>query len=157
MLRSCIGKELLEINRVQFYFNDIEQCDGDGDLEFLFADNSYLSLTGSGDAESILAKNDSVIVPETFEVADYRVCSWQKHNLNEENRWNKLIGQKIIYIDIIKIWKELIIGCIIQFEIDNVIFYETESNTNRFIINEIPKWIDNNPEIVIERYEKNEC
>ena len=74
-IRSCIGKTVSDIARVQCYFNDHEDEDGFGDLEIKFSDDSYLTLLGIGDAESIKAVNRKAKIPEPFNVADNDVCS----------------------------------------------------------------------------------
>jgi hypothetical protein len=157
-LLNCFKKTILDVNRVQSYFNDEENIDGHGDLEFIFEDNSYLTLSGVGDAESIRATNDKAIVHEPLEVSDQDICSWQKHNMKIETLWNKLIGQKVQRIEII--WNnygnnKCLKGCIIHLDIDIIQFYETESDTNHFYINESLEWINSN--IQLERIEINEC
>ena len=65
-INNCFGKIVSDITRVQSYFNNEEDTDGFGDLEFKFMDNSYLTLTGLGDAESIVAYNDKIKIPKPY-------------------------------------------------------------------------------------------
>ena len=143
-LINCLGKTVLDVSRVQYYFDEKEYIDGFGDLEFTFTDNTHLSISGVGDAETIKALNDKLVVPEPFNVTDINVASWRRLDLKREIAWNKLIGQKIQYIEIIWKWDKYIKGCIIYLNIDFLIFYETESDTNKCHINERPSWLDIN-------------
>ena len=140
-IKDCIGKTVLDIFRIQSYFNDKEDTDGFGDLEISFNDNSNLTLTGVGDAESIRADNKKADVPEPFKVTDHDVCSWERIDLKKIEEWKKLIGQTLqtaeVEWNIYENQDDRLIGCILRFETDFITFYETGSDANKFFVNEL--------------------
>lgn len=138
-IKNCIGKTVLDISRVQSYFNDIEDSDGFGDLEFHFTDNSFLTLTGIGDAESIKATNEKAHIPEIFNVTDKDFCSWKRLNLKSDTNWNSIIEQTLNSAEIEwKINNDLdnrIGACVLHFDSDFITFFEKGSDNNKFYIN----------------------
>lgn len=138
-IKNCIGKTVLDISRVQSYFNDIEDSDGFGDLEFHFTDNSFLTLTGIGDAESIKATNGKANIPETFNVTNNDVCSWKRLNLKSDTNWNRIIAQTLnsaeIEWNINNAGDNRIGACVLQLDSDFITFFETGSDNNKFYIN----------------------
>jgi hypothetical protein len=83
-IKNCIGKRVSDVARIQYYFNDQEDSDGFGNLEITFADNSFLTLKGVGDAESIMADNKKGEVYETFNVTDKDIISWRRLDLKND-------------------------------------------------------------------------
>lgn len=157
-ITNCISKTVSDVARVQYYFNDKEDDDGLGNLEITFSDNSYLTLTGTGDAESIKAYNNNAIIYETFNVTENDVASWKRLDLKNEQDWKKLIGQKLqtaevewnIYQDI----DNRIVACVMHFDTDFVTFYETGSDACKFYVNKTLPAVDRQTRVEII---KNEC
>lgn len=137
--RNCIAKVVSDISRVQYYFNDQEDEDGLGDLQIKFTDNSYLTLSGIGDAESIKAVNEKAKIYETFEVSDNNVASWKLLCLSDHQDWKKIIGQKLQKVEVEWIIYEPnennISACILYFDTDYISFYGTNSDTTNFSVN----------------------
>jgi len=148
-IRRSMDKTILDISRIQSYFNGIEDLDGLGDLEFIFTDNSLLSLTGMGNAESVEATNSLVRLPETFNVSNNDICSWKRLNIKNDQTWKKIIGQTIQSAEVIWKYKEYPIAFILRFHSDFLLFYETESDATHFLFNERPTWVDLKTEIEI--------
>jgi len=150
-IKNCIGKTISDISRVQYYFNEKENEEGDGILEFSFNDNSYLTLTELGDGESMLAYNEKANIPDTsFNVTDKDVCSWKRLDLKEDRDWKKIIGQTLQATEII--WDknnfgDSLVACILHFDSDFVTFYATYSDDTKFLINERPSWVDKDTRI----------
>jgi len=143
-IQNCIGKTVLGVARVQTYLNDQEDEDGVGDLEIKFVDNSFLSLTGKGDAETIKADNKKLTEPKSFNVSETEIISWRRVELNEEESWKKIIGQTLHSVEIeLKKYRNIgdqITACSMQFNTDFVTFYETNSDMNKFFVNKaLPK------------------
>ncbi len=143
-IQNCIGKTVMEIARVQTYLNDQEDEDGFGDLEIKFVDNLYLSLVGNGDAETIKADNKKVTEPKSFNVSERDIISWRRVILNEEESWQKIIGQTLYSVEIeLKKYRNIgdqITACSMHFNTDFVTFYETNSDSNKFFVNKtLPK------------------
>lgn len=138
-IRSCIGKNVSSIARIQYYFNNVEDDDGYGDLEIIYNDSSYLTLSGIGDAESIKAHNQKAIIPETFHVTENDIASWKRIDLSKNEDWLKVIGQTLNKANVI--WNTYnhtegkLTACVLFFENDYISFYETNSDTNKFYIN----------------------
>jgi hypothetical protein len=138
-IKTCLGKTVCGIGRIQSYFNGNENEDGFGDLEIRFEDNSFLTLTGMGDADSIKAVNESAIIPEPFRVNENQFIFWKRIDLKSEWDWMKIIGQKLhnaevewnIYTNI----ENNITACVLYFDSDFVTFYETGSDANKFFVN----------------------
>lgn len=138
-IKNCIGKTVSDVARVQYYFNDQEDDDGFGDLEITFDDNSFLTLTGIGDAESIKVNNKKAEIHKTYNVTDNDVASWKRLDLKNDQDWKKIIGQTLQtaeaewfpYPDI----DDRLVACVLHFENDFVSFYETGSDANKFYVN----------------------
>ncbi len=138
-IQNSIGKTVFAISRIQSYFNDQEDEDGMGDLVFTFSDQTYLTLTGVGDAESIKAFNDPAKIHAPFKVTEDDVCSWKRLDLTDDKERGILIGQKLqaarlewnTYADL----EDRIGACVLHFERAYVTFYETNSDSNRFFVN----------------------
>ncbi len=144
-IKNCIGKVVSEVARVQYYFNDQEDDEDFGDLEIKFTDNTYLTLTGIGDAESIKAENKEAEIYDAYNVTDNDVASWKRLDLKADREWNKIIGQILktaeVEWNIYENNEDKITACILKFETDFVSFYETNSDNNRFYVNQpIPKF-----------------
>ncbi len=137
--RNCIAKVVSDISRAQYYFNDQEDKDGLGDLQIKFTDNSYLTLSGIGDAESIKAVNEKAKIYEAFEVSDNNVASWKLLCLSDHQDWKKIIGQKLQKVEVEWIIYEPnennISACILYFDTDYISFYGTNSDTTNFSVN----------------------
>lgn len=138
-ISNVIGKTVSDVARVQYYFNNLEDDDGFGNLEITFSDNSYLTLMGFGDAESIKAQNHKAIIYETFNVNENDVASWKRIDLKNVQDWKKLIGQKLqnaeVEWNLYKDNDNRIVACVLRFNTDFVTFYETGSDTNKFYVN----------------------
>lgn len=138
-ITNCIGKTVLDVARVQYYFNN-QESDGFGNLEITFSDNSYLTLMGLGDAESIQADNKKAEIYQTFNVTDNHIASWKRLRLNEDLNWKKIIGQTLKTAEVE--WlsyqnvEDKLIACVLYFDIDYFIFYETGSDSNKFYVNQ---------------------
>ena len=142
-IKNCIDKTVSDVSRIQYYFNDREDSDGFGNLEFHFTDSSFLTLAGIGDAESIEAVNEKANLPKTFNLTDDNVCSWKRLNLKDDPNWNKIIYQTLKFAEIeytIFRGDNRISACILHFDTDFITFFETGSDSNKFYINEqLPK------------------
>ena len=133
-LKNCIGKTIKNLTRIQSYFNDNEDDDGFGDLELMFTDNSYLTLSGEGDATSIRANNTIAKVPKTFNVTDNDICSWKRIELKEQ-KWLKMANQKLESVEVE--WEsESLVACKLNLQNDFITFFENGSDANKFFINE---------------------
>lgn len=137
--RNCIGKVVSDISRVQTFINDQEDEDGFGDLQIQFTDNSYLTLTGIGDAESINANNEKAKIYEPYDITDNRVIIWKLLSLTDHQDWKKIIGQKLEKVEVEWIihpnGENNIDACVLYFEIDFISFYETHSDANEVHVN----------------------
>lgn len=142
-IRNCIGKSVLGISRIQYYFNDEENQDGFGDLEISVSDDLFLTLTRHGDAESIKAKNIRATTYESFYVNEVDVASWKRLDLTSEQEWRNLIGQKLksaeVEWNLYETIEDRITACVLHFEKDFLTFYETGSDETKFYLNtELP-------------------
>jgi hypothetical protein len=152
VIKNCIGKTVSDIARIQYYYNDREDLDGFGDLEITFIDNSFLTLTGLGDAESIKAISEKADIPKMFNVTDNDVASWKRIDLKGDKEWKKIIGQNLQNAEIIwNIHKELdletLISCVLFFYRDFITFYETGSDSAKFFVNRPLPLLDNETRI----------
>lgn len=138
-IKDCIGKTVSGVARVKYYFNEQEDDDGFGNLEITFSDNSYLTLMGLGDAESIQADNNKAIIYETYNVTDNDVASWKRIDLKSDLDWKQIIGQKLHTAELEwNIYNEIenrVTACVLHFDTDFVTFYETSSDANKFYVN----------------------
>lgn len=138
-IKNCIGKTVSDIARVQSYFNDHENNEGFGDLEFTFTDSSHLTLKGFGDSESIYADNKKAEIYKTFKVTDTDISTCKLLDLKEDLAWNKIVGQTLQKAEVE--WSKYdhiddrLSACILRFDNDFVIFYETNSDTTKFYLN----------------------
>ena len=146
-IKNCIGKIVDDVSRVQYFFNDKENSEGIGDLEFTFSDKHILSLLGIGDAESIKAINVKIDIPIAYNPTDNDVCSWKRIDLKKDKDWNKIVGQTLRKVEVVYYLNNYIIACLLHFDDDYILFYETGSDENRFVINERPEWVDKETEI----------
>ena len=145
-IKNCIGKTLLSVSRIQSYYNDKEDKESMGDLEFTFNDGLFLTLKGAGDAESIKAENTKGEIYESFQVTDHSVCSWRLLDLTSDVLWSRLIGQTLRsgevewYMD--KGVEDRLTACILYFTSDFLIFYSDESDNNIFSVNVTLPFVD---------------
>jgi hypothetical protein len=145
-IKNCIGKRVSDVARIQYYFNDEEDSDGFGNLEITFADNSFLTLKGVGDAESIMADNKKAEVYEAFNVTDTDIASWKRLDLKGHKEWQKIIGQTLENVELewflyITTYDRLA-ACTLYFNTDDVTFFETGSDANEFYVNKPLKVVD---------------
>ncbi len=138
-IKNCIGKTVSGLSIGMYYYNNEVDDEYSGNLEISFSDNSYLTLMGLGDAESIKADNNKGITFDTFNVTENDVLSWKWNDLKNEKEWKMLIGQKLQKAELV--WNKYqdnenrLGACVLYFEIDFVAFCETGSDTNKFYIN----------------------
>src|ERR1017187_2349935 len=99
-IKNCIGKSVLNIARVQSFINDEENTDGFGDLEIIFKDNSYLTLSGIGDGESIRAVNKVANIPIAFDISDTKIVSWKRLDMKQNEGWKEIIEQTLLSIEL---------------------------------------------------------
>jgi hypothetical protein len=155
-IKNCIGMSIFNIARVQSFFNDKENEDGFGDLEIVFKDNLYLTLSGIGDGESIKAENKEADIPIGFDISDSLFISWKLLDMKQNEKWKEMIGQTLIAIELFyhknQISDDTLISCILYFNKDFINFYRTCSDDNKFFFNE-RLFFDNDDEIRIERIE----
>ena len=135
-----IGKTLEQIRHYKVYFNN-ESTDDDGDLELKFTDNTFLTFSIQSDGESITANAEPIKKIPTFEVSDNTKCTWKKILLNKDEKWNKVIGLKLIKIESIidyfkKIKSKILSGVRLSFEKDNYIIFINYGDDAKFSLND---------------------
>ncbi|TAL62234.1 MAG: hypothetical protein EPN85_03090 [Bacteroidetes bacterium] len=137
-IANCIGKTVSGIARVQFYYDNREDTDGMGDLEFTFDDNSYLTLSGLGDAESIKASNKNADIPDSLPITGQN-SYWKKIDMKDDIDWEKIMGQTLqsaeIEWDIFHGQKGNPLSCVLHFNTDFVTFNLTSADANEFFVN----------------------
>ena len=139
-IRNCIGKVVVDIVRVQYFYNDMEDNDGFGDLEITFVGDFHLTLIGGGDADSMMAENVKADIPKTFRLSDDDIASWKSLDLKEDQNWRKLIGQTLRSAEVE--WNTysnvptFLSACVLHFDTDYLTFYKTETDANKFFLNQ---------------------
>ena len=151
-IKNCIGKTVFGLAYGMYYFNDETDDECSCNLEISFSDNSYLTLMGLGDGESIKADNHKGITFNTFNVTEYDVLSWKWTDLMNEKEWQMLIGQKLQKVDLVcnkyQDGEKRLSACVLYFDNDFVTYYEIGFDTTRFHLNK--KLPDNKGESEIE-------
>jgi hypothetical protein len=143
-IENCFGKTVSGISRIQNFFNNIEDRDGLGDLLIHFDTDCFLRLQNYGDAESIMAENSQGEVPESFYVFEEDFISFKLINMNDNNDWKKLMGQKLLQANIE--WlkhpdnSKSLIAVVLYFDKDYISFYHGNSDSTEFYVNKpLPK------------------
>ena len=156
-IKNCIGKSVFNITRIQSFINDKENEHEFGDLEIIFEDNSYLTLTGIGGGESIKAENKEANIPIAFDISDSKIISWRYLDMKLSYGWKEIIGQTLQSIELFwgmnQFSEGTLTGCILNFDKDFVSFYRVCSDVNRCFINE--RLFSENDQIRIERINLN--
>ena len=139
-IRNCIGKVVIDVARVQYFYNDMEDNEGYGDLEIIFARDFHLTLSGGRNPDSMTAENLKADIPSSFHVSDDDIASWKRLGLKEDQDWKKLVGQTLRYADVE--WDTysnaptFISACVLHFDTDYLTFYVTGTDANKFFLNQ---------------------
>jgi len=91
-LESILGKQLVELSRCQYLFNNKPDNEDEGDVELKFKDGTTVTLFILSDGESVGAKSIPMEIPAPFDLDDDSHCSWKHLPLSTDEPWSKLVG-----------------------------------------------------------------
>lgn len=140
--KSFIGKSVSSISHCQYFYNNEPDCEADGDLEIKFDDESVLTLSIKGDGESMIARAESLNIPDSFTIENNDTCSWKRILLNCEPEWENIIDLNLVDIEsMVDHWvdqkQKVLSGCRFTFSNGYFIVFCNVGDNARFTINDL--------------------